>query len=162
MSAGSCWPSPSRMTDRLRAGRPRELGGGVGRAVVDDDDRSVRERGRHHPRDRGGLVERGYQNRDGGVHPSTPLGGPSTTSATWVPPRATPWTRPGPRGTSRGGSTSRPAAADHAAAATRSAPSPACWPKREASDAIVTSGERARSSSARSHASRGPSPLEEL
>ena len=113
---------PARVPAHVGAGGDGRLRGAVGRAVVHDDHRRVQARPADDLTDGRGLVVGG--NDDEGDHAAP------TTSATWVPPRASPCTRPRPGRTrstrvvpSVAGSS--PDRAVHAAAATRSTPSPA-------------------------------------
>jgi hypothetical protein len=145
----------------LRAGREGDGAGAVGRAVVDDEHRAVAAGSGHDGRHGGALVVRRDQEQRGHAV--------LTTSATCAPPRARPCTRPA-RGHTRviavTGSVaagSSPERAVHAAAATRTTPSPAWRPSSRASVAAGgAAGPSAAASTALSHASRARSPLAEL
>src|SRR5688572_10543788 len=146
------------MTDHVAARGAAHCRGGVGRSVVDDDHGGVPAGTGDDIADGRRLVVRG--NDDDGSHAASPG---ETTSATCVPPRPRPWTSPGPRGTrttsrSRGKSPDR---AVKAAAATRSAPSPAWCAPIPPRLLDGGSGPSARSMTAVSHRSRGRSPLAE-
>ena len=108
---GLALAEPSGVADDLGAGLGGARSARIARAVIDDEHGRVTPRTRHHAGDGRLLVE--HRDDDPGRH------GP-TTSATWLPPRATPWTRLG-----------LPLArAASAAATTPSAPAPAWAPMR--------------------------------
>src|SRR5262249_56740015 len=135
---------PARAADHLGARAPRERRAVVARTVVDHQDRAVRARSRHHVPDGLGLVEDRDDDQRGHAARASD---PATTIAIWLPPRATAWT------------SASPSPASAAAVATDRAASPEWRPAGRLSDRCGgRCGASAPSTSARSPASRGPSP----
>src|SRR5262249_41435307 len=119
-----------------------------GRAIVHHEHVAVGPRLANHDADGRRLVVDGDDD-DVVAHAATP----PRTRAVRQPPRAMPWTSTG----------DWPLAASRAAAATRSAPSPPCWPKTGASDrggkSPAAASPRSRESRACSQSSTAGSPL---
>src|SRR5258708_3210806 len=101
---------------------PRGRPGSVGRAVVHHEHRPVQPRALHDVGDGSRLVEGGYDDQD--VARAVAHRAGSTTRAVRQPPRAIPCTS----------TEAAPRSASSAAAPTRSAPRPPCWPNSGASE----------------------------